>query len=254
MSVQPPGYLRPVQSGPLNDAEENRIASICPGLGQSAAAGEGEDHPMWGAFVAMRTGHATDAGLRFAASSGGALSAILTSLLDSGRIDAVLHTGADPGLPIGNVAVLSRTVSGIRAGAGSRYAPSAPMEALAPHLDSETRFVFVGKPCDVAALRTLSKLDDRVAERVPETAAFRYRGHGWPGAATATLSDGSTRSVEPPKVASGAAGRFGAVRSPDPAVFGFAYFAGRAAKQCEKQRDQFPWHGAPGRAGQDWLM
>jgi coenzyme F420 hydrogenase subunit beta len=30
---------------------------------------------------------------------------------------------------------------------------------------------------------------------LPGTAAFRYRGNGWPGQATATLHDGSTRSM-----------------------------------------------------------
>ena len=82
---------------------------------------------------------------------------------------------------------------------------------------------FVGKPCDVSALRALSRRDKRVAARFPiilsffcagvssetgaqeilqdmgvgsdEVAAFRYRGLGWPGMARATLSDGTERTM-----------------------------------------------------------
>ncbi|MDO9429851.1 MAG: Coenzyme F420 hydrogenase/dehydrogenase, beta subunit C-terminal domain [Phenylobacterium sp.] len=77
---------------------------------------------------------------------------------------------------------------------------------------------FIGKPCDVSALRRLGEFDPRVARHVPlmlsffcggmpshdgvermlatmgthrdEVTAFRYRGRGWPGSAAATTIDG----------------------------------------------------------------
>jgi coenzyme F420 hydrogenase subunit beta len=85
------------------------------------------------------------------------------------------------------------------------------------------RFAFVGKPCDVTALRARARQDPRVNEKVPlmlaffcagmpsaagtrrildrldvaerDVAAFRFRGDGWPGYATATLKDGTTRRM-----------------------------------------------------------
>ncbi|NJM81641.1 MAG: hypothetical protein HC844_03370 [Tabrizicola sp.] len=223
MELQPPGFLRPVQTGPVSAAEDARIARICPGLGQSVSAGGRTDDAIWGPYLAMRTGHATDERLRFAASSGGALSAVLTHLLETGEVDAVIQTAAAPALPIANIAVLSETASAVQEAAGSRYAPSAPLAGLAPLLEEERRFAFVGKPCDVAALRALAAEDARIDRRIPvmisffcggipsqkggeavlaalgtdlaTTVAFRYRGNGWPGHATATLRDGSQKSM-----------------------------------------------------------
>jgi coenzyme F420 hydrogenase subunit beta len=167
----------------------------------------------------MWTGHATDPELRFRGASGGGLSALLAWLLQSGRVDAVLQTTAEPDNPIGKHAVVSRSRANIKGAAGSRYAPSAPLAALAEVLAGTERYAFVGKPCDVAALRALSAEDPRVTARIPyilsffcagvpsesgarevltalgtdpaRTAAFRYRGQGWPGMATATAHDGT---------------------------------------------------------------
>src|SRR5690606_15477419 len=94
---------------------------------------------------------------------------------------------------------------------------------LGPLLDGTDRLAFVGKPCDVAALRALAAEDPRVNLRFPvmlsffcagvpaqagaeavlaalgtdlaATESFRYRGNGWPGQATAVLADGSRRSM-----------------------------------------------------------
>jgi coenzyme F420 hydrogenase subunit beta len=223
MDYDAQGFLRPRQTGPVSAAEDAHIARICPGLGQRVEAGGRRDDVLWGPWLEMRRGHATDAGLRHAASSGGALSALLVHLLDSGAVDGVVQTAADPALPIGNVTVLSEDAAAIQAAAGSRYAPSSPLAALEPHLAGSRRLAFVGKPCDVAALRALAQEDPRVDARFPvmlsffcagvpalsgarevldrlgmaeaETQAFRYRGQGWPGRATARAQDGREASM-----------------------------------------------------------
>ncbi len=173
--------------------------------------------------MGLRSGYATEPVLRRKASSGGALSAFLLHLLETGAVDGVLQTAAAPDLPIGNATVLSATSEDVFRAAGSRYAPSAPLAGLEQHLVSSSRFALVGKPCDVAALRAMERFDPRIAERIPvmlsffcagapslsgarkileemgvdeaEVAAFRYRGDGWPGFATATLKDGSCRQM-----------------------------------------------------------
>ena len=217
------GYLRPRQTGPVGAEEDARIARICPGIGQRVEARGRRDDILWGPWLEMRRGHATDDRLRHAASSGGALSAILIHLLESGSVDGVVQTTADPALPIGNITVLSEDAAAIRAAAGSRYAPSTPLAALLPYLAGDRRLAFVGKPCDVAALRALAREEPRVDARFPvmlsffcagvpalsgarevldrlgiaevDTQTFRYRGHGWPGRATAQARDGHEASM-----------------------------------------------------------
>jgi len=223
MVMSPPGYLRPQQIAALDPHEDARIARICPGLGQDVDPGGRIDDILWGPYVSMHTGFSTDPALRHQASSGGALSGVLTHLLDSGKIDAVIQTAAAPHVPVANVTVLSQTADEVAHAAGSRYAPSAPLAGLESYLDSSRQFAFVGKPCDVAALRALAREDPRVEARIPvmlaffcagvpsqtgaemvlkklgtdlaSTKSFRYRGQGWPGRATAQLMDGSERSM-----------------------------------------------------------
>jgi coenzyme F420 hydrogenase subunit beta len=223
MTLVSPGYLRPHQIAPLTPEEDTRIARICPGLGQEVDPDGRTDDVLWGPYISMHTGFSTDSELRYTASSGGALSAVLIHLLKSGAIDAVIQTAASQEVPVANVPVLSKTAVEVRRAAGSRYAPSAPLAGLETYLNSAHQFAFVGKPCDVAALRALAKEDPRVDARIPimlsffcagvpsqtgaemileklgtdlaSTSAFRYRGNGWPGQATARMKDGSERSM-----------------------------------------------------------
>lgn len=223
MDMAPPGYLRPVQSAPLTGTEEAAIAIACPGLGQRVAAGGRADPVLWGPYVGMQTGWASDPDLRFAGSSGGALSALLGHLLATGAVTGVVQVAADPALPIANVTVLSTDLAGVRDAAGSRYAPSSPLAGLAALVAKGKPLAFVGKPCDVAALRAIAARDAAVATVFPvilsffcagvpsqaggravlaelgtdiaQTARFRYRGNGWPGQAVATDHTGQTRAM-----------------------------------------------------------
>jgi coenzyme F420 hydrogenase subunit beta len=227
MAMAAPGFLRPLQSAALDPEQEVAIAAVCPGLGQRVDAAGRPDDVLWGPLLTVRTGWATDPAIRFAGASGGALTALLAWLLDSGTVDAVVQVAADPDRPLGNVTVISQSALAVRAAAGSRYAPSAPLAGLGAllqdHRTSGRRFAVVGKPCDAAALRAWTRRDTAAAAAFPvsvsffcggvpsETGAgmllkaldaetgqvtgFRYRGMGWPGRATARLSDGSERSM-----------------------------------------------------------
>lgn len=228
MREEAPGYLRPHQVGPLPKEADPLIAAICPGIGQQVTPEKDQaDSVLWGPYVTAQTGWATDPDLRHAGASGGALSALLTHLLGSGLVDGVVQTTAATDRPIGNTTVVSTDPGSIKAAAGSRYAPSAPLAGLAAHLrthlQSGKRFAFVGKPCDAAALRALCNQNRDYAAAFPvilsffcagvpshsgaravlkaldapeeETTQFRYRGNGWPGMATAKLKDGTERSM-----------------------------------------------------------
>ena len=223
MVTSQPGFLRPEQTGDLSSQENRLIAAICPGLGQTVEAGDRVDDVLWGPFRQMRTGWASDPNVRHAGASGGALSAILSYLLADGVVDAAAQTAADPAMPIGNATVVTVDDAGIFAAAGSRYAASAPLSGLSDLLSDGRRFAFVGKPCDVAALRALIGVRPEVGKVFPvllsffcagvpshagvrevlrsldaaesETVSFRYRGNGWPGRATAVFADGTQRSM-----------------------------------------------------------
>lgn len=225
ITMQPPGWLRPEQKAPVPPEVEAAIAAACPGLvvDERDAPPAPQNDPLWGPAQFVGTGFASDAALRHQASSGGVISALLMHALATGMVDFVVQTGAHPNQPLGNRTGESRTAADVYAAAGSRYAPSAPLAGLEVWLSRPGRFAFVGKPCDVTALRARARQDPRIAEKVPlmlaffcagmpsaagtrrildrlevaekDVAAFRFRGDGWPGYATATLKDGSSRRM-----------------------------------------------------------
>ena len=228
MTMVAPGYLRPDQAATLDALQESAIAAACPAVivderRSTTADAPPHDDPLWGPWHSCATGYATDTALRHQASSGGMISALLTRLLATGAVDFVVQTGADPLAPLANRTAVSDTAADIFAAAGSRYTASAPLADLERWLSLPGRFAFVGKPCDVTALRARARADPRIDAKVPimlaffcagipsaagtrrilakidapeaEVTAFRYRGDGWPGFATATLRDGTTRRM-----------------------------------------------------------
>jgi coenzyme F420 hydrogenase subunit beta len=223
MKMVAPGFLRPEQTAPLDDGEERLVGSVCPGLTQTVDAAGRTDDALWGPYLSVEAGHATDPAVRHAGSSGGVLTAMLVHLLGKGIVDGVVQVRASASDPVGNDVTLSRSAAEVITAAGSRYAPSAPLAGLSELPGDGQRFAFVGKPCDAAALREWSRKDPSVAARFPvilsffcagvpsrrgamnvlarmgadpETlTAFRYRGNGWPGRATATQADGSEVSM-----------------------------------------------------------
>jgi len=222
MAVSEAGFLRPRQTGPVDAGADAAIAAACPGLGQTVADGGRTDHPLWGPYLAMKTGWAADPDLRFKGSSGGALSALLAWLIEAGEVTGALTNGADPDRAAANRPRLVRSRAEVAEAAGSRYAPSAPLAALGLAA-GEGPFAFVGKPCDAAALRAMQARDPSLAARFPvvlsffcagvpalsggeaviralgfdpaAVAAFRYRGHGWPGRAVARTASGEEAAM-----------------------------------------------------------
>jgi len=121
----------------------------------------------------------------------------------------VLHTVADVKNPVANNAVFSTNRTSVLKAIGSRYAPAAPCAGLEFISKSKRKCVFIGKPCDVSALRNVQAIDISVRENVGfaigifcagtpsqkgtldllcknavelnTVRALNYRGNGWPG-------------------------------------------------------------------------
>lgn len=224
MDMGPSGYLRPRRVGPVAANEDDLIGKVCSGFNLEQASDTGNYHDVWGPTVSVQTGHATDPEVRFRGSSGGVISALALYLLESRLVDFVIQTRADPANPLGNVTDISPDRAGVLEAAGSRYAPSTPLADLEQHLATGKKLAFIGRPCDVAALRALARIDPRIDRQVPvmmsffcagvpsrrgavevlkalgveeaDLQAFAYRGRGWPGLTRAVRKDGSEASMD----------------------------------------------------------
>ncbi|MXZ98455.1 MAG: hypothetical protein F4Z23_05380, partial [Acidimicrobiaceae bacterium] len=166
--------------------------------------------PVWGAYRTMARAWAAHSKVRYEGATGGVLTALGIHALRTGRVDFVLHVGADPDRPMRSRWVISETPESVRANTASRYGPTAPLAGLAAALERGQPFALIAKPCDLGAVHSLASTDPRVDELCAvrlalvcggqsrltkstavldefgldetEVALFRYRGHGNPGA------------------------------------------------------------------------
>jgi len=210
--------LRPV----LNEAKCQQCGQcirVCPGIDLTQQPFNSETIPplrqAWGPVLEIWEGYAADPEICFEGSSGGAATALALFCIEKENFAGVLHIGAKPEYPLRNVPVFSRTREELLRHTGSRYCPAAPCERLNWIQESTAPCVFIGKPCDVVALRKSeavnAKLNNKVGLAIsifcagtPATQAthnllkalgvkpeeveeLRYRGCGWPGAAAVKI-------------------------------------------------------------------
>lgn len=205
---------RPVGVRQLPLFVKDQIAEVCPGS-RVTAPDWGEhvpdrDEVLVGPAAGIWEGWASDPESRFAGSSGGVATALATYALEKLGMALVVHTGMDPERPWRNRTVISTSRDGLVAHASSRYTTSSPVEALRTIEESDSPCVFIGKPCDVAAVAELRKTRPRLDRNLGLVLSFfcagtpasegsrnlaaelgfedsesitslRYRGRGWPG-------------------------------------------------------------------------
>jgi coenzyme F420 hydrogenase subunit beta len=221
------GRERPVARRPLDQSTLERINAICPGTRVEGAAGEAIRAPamhdlVWGPAEHLSVGYAGDPVVRYRGSTGGVLTALGQFLLASGRAKFVLHVAASGKEPMRSERALSFDAASMLEGAGSRYGPAAPLVDFTALLERAEPFALIAKPCDIAAVRNLARIDPRVDRylryaltfvcggasdltkseevvselgiRPDELAVFRYRGNGCPGPTRVETKDG--RSFE----------------------------------------------------------
>ena len=208
------GYERPVVVGELDQQIVDKLFDVCPGtridgLPQREIHADTVIDRVWGPWLRMARAWAGNEQQRYEGSTGGVLTALASFLLAENWVDFILHVKASDQFPTFGQAHLSFTQADVLAAAGSRYGPSAPLIDIEAVLSRGKPFAFIGKPCDISALRNLSRHDERVDELVrfwltpvcggympPQSmddflrkdglqpgalTAFRYRGRGCPG-------------------------------------------------------------------------
>lgn len=209
------GFYTPIVEKKLSKNESKLIGRLCPGIHVESEKQSG----VWGAMEAIEEVWSADSSIRHKAASGGAVTSVALYLLESHYVDAVLQVGKDDDTYLFNSLKVSRTREQIISNAQSRYAPALVFNDFVNILDSsEEKFAFIGKPCDVAAvknfLREYPKYNNRIkfcisifcagmpsynatkktwqmSGRTDEPVSLKYRGDGWPGYFHAVWKDGA---------------------------------------------------------------
>jgi len=224
--VDPPGRLRPKIKQQLDQKTEEAILAGCPGARIDEpvdAARHGSDvkvDPSFGPWRQIWRGHAANPEVHHLASSGGALTALGIHLLETDKVEFILHVTASKEKPMRTERHLSFDRAQVIEGSGSRYGPASPLIDFTDQLAKGKPFAVIGKPCDISGVHNMRKLDPRVDELVKYTlafscgtfadlqcsrwmlerqgvpggednlATFRYRGFGCPGPTRAVTKDG----------------------------------------------------------------
>lgn len=218
MLLTPSGFLNP--KTPIADSISS---TCCPAIKISNHSSNERYDPIWGNILTCRQGHSTDPEVRMRSSSGGVITQLGIYLLSSMKVDGIIHVGASASAPATCQTNISTSREELLSNAGSRYSPSSPLSLIRSVIGDGRKYAVIARPCDIAAIRSLTKVVDELSLQFPYLLSFfcagvpsqnstselltrlgtdeghvtklRYRGNGWPGLTEATLVDGSTRSL-----------------------------------------------------------
>lgn len=218
MELDGRGDLRPVvpPGGQLSPSRHSpRLEDYCPAISvrRPATPSGGVLDVDFGPALGVWSAHAADPEMRRAGSSGGALTALSSHLIEAGSEGVVMvrgEAGSTRTQPF-----VAGSIEDAVEGASSRYAPVSTLAALSGVSTLEGRVV-VGRPCEATALRALvgeglqaptilsffcagvpsqhatTALVQRLGCDPQDVEFVRYRGQGWPGAFSVTDSAGRT--------------------------------------------------------------
>jgi coenzyme F420 hydrogenase subunit beta len=198
--------------------------AVCPAAGN--AVNKYSNGTIWGNIQHCCLGWSNDKNVRHRASSGGVITAICTYLLEEHLVDGIIQVKRDKNDQRKTVSVVSTTKEQVEACSGSRYTTSSPLMDICAQIQDGKKYAFVGKPCDISSLRMLMNTKKYAwteqilylfsffcagqpslaannkllaalgCKEISECQELNYRGNGWPGHASATLSDGKTNEMD----------------------------------------------------------
>lgn len=219
-STDEKGFKTPV----LSEKEIPLLKQVCPSAGN--ALNNYSDGSIWGVVKNAYLGNAVDEDVRFKASSGGVITALCLYLIDNNFVEGIIQTRKHSEDPRLTETIVSSSREDVMACCGSRYTTSSPLMQIKQQVKPGKQYAFVGKPCDVSALRMFQRtsseewvgqikfmltfycagqpsinannklLSELGCKDVKDCEDLRYRGYGWPGKAMAKMRDGTENTME----------------------------------------------------------
>jgi coenzyme F420 hydrogenase subunit beta len=200
------------------------LRKVCPAAGN--ALNNYSDGSIWGNVSQAYLGYANNDDVRFRASSGGVLTALCLYLIDNKVVDAIIQTRKHHDDPRLTETIVSTNRDDVLTCCGSRYTTSTPLMHIKQQVEAGKKYAFVGKPCDVSALRMYQNefseewvkqirymltfycagqpsllsnnklLNALGCKDIKDCIDLRYRGCGWPGEGMVKLKDGTENTID----------------------------------------------------------
>jgi coenzyme F420 hydrogenase subunit beta len=151
---------------------EGRCYDICPrtlvdmeSLNQEVF-GKARDDYVLGTHQGVYMSQATDTKIKRAGQYGGTVSALLVYALKKKIIDGAIMAGMSERYPLLPAPYLAKTLEDVLACAGSKYTACPSLAILDESMRQCDRLAFVGRPCQVTALRKRIAIEPAVGEKV----------------------------------------------------------------------------------------
>lgn len=220
MIINQNGFYEPIFKE-KHRVDNKVITKICPGVSVHSQT-KNKNQSIWGNVKIAANAWASDSEIRESSSSGGVTSALAIYLLETKKVDSVLHVGVEEGTYLYNRLYVSTTKEDILSRNASRYAPAAVFNDIVEFLEVEKKYAFIGKPCDIAAMQNFIRICPKYKHRVAyylaifcagmpsyhatqkvlstfhrgeEPLSLRYRGDGWPGYFKAIYTNGESNQM-----------------------------------------------------------
>lgn len=207
----------------LKASDADLCRMVCPAAGN--AANNFQDGTTWGKMESCCLAWSSDDTTRFKASSGGVITSLCIYLLEKHMVDAVIQVKRNSEDQTKTITVVNTTKEAVSECCGSRYTSSAPLMEIKGLVENGKKYAFVGKPCDVSALRMLQVggieawteqiiymfsffcagqpsenanqklLHALGCDSITDIEDLSYRGNGWPGFAAVRLKNGSKHQM-----------------------------------------------------------
>lgn len=216
MVLSKDGFYYPCLEASVDDSV---IKKLCPGIKVHGNNGKG----LWGKYLDVSEGWATDSEIRYHSSSGGVVSSLAIYLIQEHIVDSVLQVGVSHDDYRRNILKVSSNREDVLNNAQSRYAPALSLYTVKQILDeSKGSYAFIGKACDISGMKnfveTFPEYKDRIklyisivcagmpsligteeairlSGQEKQPISLKYRGDGWPGMFNVKWDDGTEFSL-----------------------------------------------------------
>ncbi len=213
MKLNDSGFYYPYFKRAISKEQQKIILNSCPAINVKSINNTG----VWGNMEKITEAWSADPIIRKKGSSGGVLSTLAKYLLESGKVNGILQVGVKSGSYLYNQLKVSKTKEDVLLNAASRYAPALVFNELLEILDTSTdKYAFIGKPCDIAGIKSFLKEFPIYQNRIKyfmtlfcagmpsynatqkvlklsgnndKPVSLKYRGDGWPGLFEAKYSN-----------------------------------------------------------------
>lgn len=209
---------------PHDFSDKNYVVmkKLCPGIYLNNSIPG--NTTVWGNVESVYNAWAADERIRKLSASGGVTTALAVYLLESGKVDGVLHIGHCDNDYLHNQLFVSRSREEVLKRMGSRYAPAAVFDQIFDILNEngEEKYAFIGKPCDIACMQSIISFYSQYKNKVTYFLAIfcagmpsyyatekaistfsvsskpisvNYRDEGWPGFFTVRFENGCKKEM-----------------------------------------------------------